>query len=143
MTMKNDKKPCFQGMYAGLLCKCHAFVFAATTATMAYAADWYVDANNGNDDWDGTTATIPTQATIDEGGTIAGPRKTLHAMMSDERVVAGDTVWAAEGDYKEGGEVNGEGTTINRVQVKGGVTLRASGSRDNTFISGAKGAEGK
>ena len=139
MTMKNNKKPCFQGMYAGLLCKCLAFVFAATTATMAYAADWYVDANNGNDTWDGTTATIPTQATIDEGGTIAGPRKTLHAMMSDERVVAGDTVWAAEGDYKEGGTVNGEGTTINRVQVKGGVTLRASGSRENTFITGSGG----
>ena len=143
MTMKYDKKPCIQGMYAGLLRMCLAFAFAAAAATMAYAADWYVDANNGNDDWDGTTATIPTQATIEAGGTIAGPRKTLHAMMSDERVVAGDTVWAAEGDYKEGGEVNGEGTTINRVQVKGGVTLRASGSRDNTFISGAKGVEGK
>ena len=143
MTMKYDKKPCIQGMYAGLLRKCLAFAFAAAAATMAYAADWYVDANNGNDDWDGTTATIPTQATIDAGGTIAGPRKTLHAMMSDERVVVGDTVWAAEGDYKEGGEVNGEGTTINRVQVKGGVTLRASGSRDKTFISGANGTENK
>ena len=143
MTMKYDKKPCIQGLYAGLLRKCLAFVFAASAATMAYAADWYVDANNGNDDWDGSTATIPTQATIEAGGTIAGPRKTLHAMMSDERVVAGDTVWAAEGDYKEGGTVNGEGTTINRVQVKGGVMLRASGSRDKTFISGANGTENK
>ncbi len=64
----------------------------------AYATDYYVDANNGNDDWDGTTATIPLQEVIDQGGTIPGPRKTLHAMMSDARVVAGTTVWAAEGE---------------------------------------------
>ena len=118
-----------------------AFVFAMAVASMAYAANnWYVDANNGNDNWDGTTATIPTQATIDEGGTIAGPRKTLHAMMSDDCVVAGDTVWAAEGDYNDGGTVNGSEVTLNRVQVKGGVTLRASGLRERTFITGADGA---
>ena len=80
--MKHDKKPGFNGMYAGLFCKCVAFAFAAGVATMAYATDWYVDANNGNDAWDGTTAAIPDQATIEAGGTVAGPRKTLHAMMS-------------------------------------------------------------
>ena len=58
-------------MYAGLLCKCLAFAFAAGVVTMAYAADWYVDANNGNDAWDGTTAAIPDQATIEAGGTVA------------------------------------------------------------------------
>ena len=143
MAMKNDRKPCFQGLHAGLVNKALAVVFAAIAVNMAYGTDYYVDANYGNDAWDGTTAAIPDQATIDAGGTIAGPRKTLHAMMSDERVVAGDTVWAAEGNYKEGGTVNGEGTTINRVQVKGGVMLRASGSRDKTFISGANGTESK
>lgn len=144
-TRKHDRKPLFQGLYAGLVSKGLAFLFAVVAVTLAYGADYYVDANNGNDDWDGTTAAIPDQATIDAaaGGTVAGPRKTLHAMMSDERVVAGDTVWAAEGDYNEGGIVNGEGTTINRVQVKGGVMLRASGARDNTFISGANGTDGK
>ena len=76
---------------------------------------------------------------IDQGGTIAGPRKTLHAMMSDARVSAGDTVWAAEGDYNEGGEVYGSRVTVNRVQVKAGVKLVATGSRDATFISGADG----
>ena len=139
MPMKHDKKPGFNGMYAGLFCKCLAFAFAAGVATMAYATDWYVDANNGNDAWDGTTAAIPDQAMIDAGGTIAGPRKTLHAMMIDERVVAGDTVWAAEGNYKEGGTVNGEGKTINRVQVKAGVALKASGARSATFITGSGG----
>ena len=63
----------------------------------AFATDYYVDANYGNDGWDGTTATIPSQEVIDQGGTIPGPRKTLHAMMSDARVVAGTTIWAAEG----------------------------------------------
>lgn len=119
-----------------------AAVAVMAVATTAYGADYYVDANNGNDAWDGTTATIPDPATIEAGGTIAGPRKTLHAMMSDARVVAGDTVWAAEGDYKEGGTVNGSLKTINRVQVKGGVMLRASGAREATFISGANGDAG-
>jgi hypothetical protein len=141
--MKHSRKPCLHGVYAGLFGKVFTAFIAAAAVTLAYGADYYVDANNGNDAWDGTTAVIPDQATIDAGGTIAGPRKTLHAMMSDARVVAGDTVWAAEGDYKEGGTVNGEGTTTNRVQVKGGVMLRANGSRDKTFISGADGAEGK
>ena len=105
----------------------------------AYATDYYVDANNGNDDWDGTTATIPSQEVIDQGGTIPGPRKTLHAMMSDARVVAGDVVNAAEGDYNDGGDVYGTALTTNRVQVKAGVTLLATGARDATFISGANG----
>ena len=117
-------------------------VVAGVVSAAVFASDWYVDANNGNDAWDGTTASIPDQATIEAGGTIAGPRKTLHAMMSDACVVVGDTVWAAEGDYNEGGEVNGTLKTINRVQVKGGVMLRASGSRDATFISGANGDAG-
>ena len=141
--MKHSRKPCLHGVYAGLFGKVFTAFIAAAAVTLAYGADYYVDANYGNDAWDGTTAAIPDQATIDAGGTIAGPRKTLHAMMSDERVVAGDTVWAAEGNYNEGGTVNGEGTTINRVQVKGGVMLRASGSRDKTFISGANGTENK
>ena len=116
-----------------------ATVLVLATATTAYGTDYYVDANYGNDAWDGTTAAIPSQELIDQGGTIPGPRKTLHAMMSDERVVAGDTVWAAEGDYNEGGDVNGTETTTNRVQVKGGVMLRARGTREATFMSGADG----
>lgn len=119
-----------------------ATVLVMAAATAAYGVDYYVDANYGNDDWDGTTATIPSQAVIDQGGTISGPRKTLHAMMSDARVVAGDVVWAAEGDYNEGGDVNGTNLTTNRVQVKGGVKLCASGAREATFISGADGIDG-
>ena len=53
-----------------------AAVAALVAATTAYGVDYYVDANNGNDAWDGTTAAIPDAATIEAGGTIAGPRKT-------------------------------------------------------------------
>ena len=112
---------------------------AAVAVMSSWATDWYVDAVNGNDQWDGSTAAVPTQEQIEAGGTVAGPRRTLHAMMSDDKVVAGHTVWAAEGDYNEGGTVYGTYKTVNRVQVKAGVTLRASGSRDNTFITGSGG----
>jgi len=113
---------------------------AAVAVMSSWATDWYVDAVNGNDQWDGSTATVPTQEQIEAGGTVAGPRKTLHAMMSDDKVVAGHTVWAAEGDYNEGGTVYGTYKTVNRVQVKAGVKLVASGSRDNTFITGSGGS---
>ena len=117
-----------------------ATVLVMAAATASYGVDYYVDANYGNDAWDGTTAVIPDAATIEAGGTIAGPRKTLHAMMEDDRVVAGDTVWAAEGDYNEGGITNGTSKTVNRVRVKAGVMLCASGSRDATFITGSGGS---
>ena len=120
--------------------KSAVFAFAGIMSAAAFATDWYVDANSGNDGWDGTTAAIPSQEVIDQGGTIPGPRKTLHAMMSDECVQPGDVVKAAEGDYNEGGDVYGSNVTSNRVQVKAGVTLLATGSRDATFITGSGGS---
>jgi hypothetical protein len=36
-----------------------AMVLAMAAVTAAYATDYYVDANNGNDAWDGTAAAIP------------------------------------------------------------------------------------
>ena len=122
-----------------VLPQCSAVACAVLLPMTLLANNFYVDANRGDDLWDGTTAAIPDQATIEAGGTIPGPRKTLHAMMSDSRVVAGDTVYAAEGDYNEGGEVYLSYETANRVKVKAGVTLRATGARDATFITGSGG----
>ena len=120
------------------------FAFAGIVSAAAFATDWYVDANNGNDGWDGTTAAIPSQEVIEQctaqGVPVPGPRKTLHAMMSDERVQPGAVVKAAEGDYNEGGDVYESNVTSNRVQVKAGVTLLATGSRDATFITGSGGS---
>ena len=77
------------------------FAFAGIMSAAAFATDWYVDANSGNDSWDGTTAAIPSQEVIDQctaqGVPVPGPRKTLHAMMSDECVQPGHVVNAAEG----------------------------------------------
>jgi hypothetical protein len=94
-------------------------VLAMAVATAAYGVDYYVDANNGDDGWDGTTATIPTAEQIDAltqaGEPIPGPRKTLHAMMSDSRVTVGNTVWAAEGDYNDVADIvvpEGESITL-------------------------------
>ena len=120
--------------------ECGAALLAILLPLISSAGDFYVDANNGNDLWDGTTAAIPDQATVEAGGAIPGPRKTLRAMMSDSRVVAGDTVYAAEGDYNEGVEVASGFETVNRVMVKAGVTLRATGARDATFITGSGGS---
>ena len=121
-------------------------VSAAVASAAAFATDWYVDANYGNDAWDGSTAAIPDQAVIDQctaqNEPIPGPRKTLHAMMSDACVQPGDVVKAAEGDYNEGGTAYNPAAatqTVNRVQVKAGVKLLATGARDATFITGSGG----
>ena len=54
---------------------------AALTFSLRAGNDYYVDANFGDDNWDGSTATIPT----DEQrllGTVSGPRKTLAGAMA-------------------------------------------------------------
>ena len=102
-------------------------------AGMVFAGDvWYVDAVNGNDAWDGTTAAVP-DAGSPEG--TPGPRKTLVKIM--ELASAGDTVYAAVGNYNSGCILAEGNATSNRVVVKAGVLLAASGRRTDTKISGA------
>lgn len=116
-----------------------AAAVAVLLGASAFADMFYVDANYGNDDWDGTTPEIPSQEIIDAGGTIPGPRKTLVAVMSIEGLGDGDEVVAAPGLYAEGLM----GTTQGyRVVVPVGVTLRASGSAAETVICGEKSATG-
>ena len=103
-------------------------LFAMVTAFAANGAVWYVDAVNGNDEWDGTTAEIPFSGTV-------GPRQTLVKVM--ELASAGDTIYAAEGDYKSGMILADGNTTTNRVVIKAGVLLAASGRRASTRIFGA------
>ena len=68
----------------------------------AAANNYYVDANNGNDLWDGSTPEIPSAEVQAAGGTIPGPKKTLEKVMTDCNPVSGDTVHAAAGVYQEG-----------------------------------------
>ena len=44
-------------------CKLVALL-AMTMAFAANGAEWYVDAANGDDGWDGTTAEIPVSGTV-------------------------------------------------------------------------------
>ena len=104
-------------------------LFAVATAFAANGAVWYVDAVNGNDGWDGTTAEIPSSGTV-------GPRQTLVKVM--ELASAGDTIYAAEGEYKSGEVLADGNATSNRVIVKAGVLLAASGTREQTRIFGAQ-----
>ena len=103
-------------------------LFAMVTAFAANGAEWYVDAVNGNDEWDGTTAEIPLSGTV-------GPRKTLIKVM--ELASAGDTIYAAEGDYISGVILADGNATSNRVIIKAGVLLAASGRREKTTVFGA------
>lgn len=102
-------------------------MFASIVVTVAHGSDWYVDAVNGNDAWDGTAAIVPSEGS-------SGPRKTLVKVM--ELASAGDTIYAAEGDYNSGEILANGNTTSNRVVVKAGVLLTASGRRISTYISG-------
>ena len=93
---------------------------------------WYVDAVNGNDGLDGTTAVVPE---VGSSESLSGPRKTLVKVM--ELASAGDTIYAAEGNYNSGCVLAEGNATSNRVIVKAGVLLEARGRRTNTKISGA------
>ena len=106
---------------------------AALTFSLRAGNDYYVDANFGDDSWDGSTATIPT----DEQrllGTVSGPRKTLAGAMAITGLKSGDTVHAAPGVYNEGGMKNSCGS--NRVIVVNGVLLVADQGASVTTIEG-------
>ena len=70
-----------------------AGVAVALFSGALFATDYYVDANNGNDDWDGTSAT--------RGAGDVGPKKTLVGAMAITGLGSGDVVHAAEGVYDE------------------------------------------
>lgn len=94
--------------------------------------DWYVDANGGNDDADGTTA--------------ATAKRTLAAILP--LAGYGDTVHAAAGDYDEGTATydrvliaaakDGRYSPARGV-VRAGVALVADEGPDVTFVTGAFG----
>lgn len=92
---------------------------------------YYVDAENGNDNWDGS---------VDFAHRVGmqGPRKTLVSVM-ELATQTGDIVYAAEGDYDEGADVfPNTHASSNRVTVAAGVSLIASGAVERTTIWGAE-----
>ena len=103
------------------------------TVTAVYSTDWYVnpDSTVGDD--------------ANDGFTPETPKRTLKGAMS-VAVVAGDTVHAAKGVYREeemkqtdkcaAGTVLADVIIMNRVAVPSGVTLLADEGPEKTAIEG-------
>ena len=95
-----------------------ALALCAFAMSAASAADWYVDDANGNDSYDGTTATTA--------------KKTIQAAV--DCAAKNDTVKVAEGTY---GDENAYGDSISAcVVISNNLTLVATGSKDRTHIVG-------
>ncbi|MBQ2632483.1 MAG: DUF1565 domain-containing protein, partial [Kiritimatiellae bacterium] len=106
-------------------CTLVAALAASVAAFCGYATDYYVDAVNGNDDWDGSTSVIPT-----DPASHVGPKLTLERVFADCNPTRNDTVHAAAGTY-DGGSTNGY-----RVVVPAGVTLVGDEGAAKTVILG-------
>ena len=98
---------------------------AVAAAARLFATNYYVDAENGNDAWDGSSAT--------RGEGDVGPKQSLAEVMAISGIKSGDIVYAAEGYYTN--KVMGS-SALYRVIVPSGVKLIASGRADRTFIIG-------
>lgn len=107
---------------------------SAFTGLVTGAGTYYVDANNGNDEWDGTVEKADKE-TVDE--TKHGPRKTL-AKIVEIAKNDGDVIIALPGTYNEG-LCDADKLTHSRVRVPCGVTLQSKSGPEKTFIVGANG----
>ena len=104
-------------------------IFAVGAAFVASAANtWYVDAVNGNDDWNGKT----DWANADAANGV-GPKRTLSVFTA--LVSAGDTIYVAPGRYNE--KTSPTATTYRFYTAVGRISLIATGSKEETIIEGA------
>ena len=106
-----------------------AFAVFAGAMMSAFATTWYVDAENGNDSWNGK-ADI---ANANPANNI-GPKKTLAVFT--ELVAQGDTIYAAPGWYTNGVVTSGS-SNFRFCSTKGNISLVSTGSAADTFIGGA------
>ena len=107
--------------------KCAMLVMAVIASFSLLAGTWYVDASRPNDDGDGTSAETA--------------KKTIQAAVSAAESSGEATlvVKVAPGTYDSGEVVDSNGAK-NRVVITKKLTLESTGSRDDTFLVGAKGA---
>ena len=105
-----------------------ALVALAGVAMQSFATTWYVDAENGNDDWNG----LADLANAVPASNV-GPKKTL-AVFTD-LVRSGDTIYAAPGWYTNG--VVTSGSRFRLYTSAGNIKLISTGSAADTFIGGA------
>ena len=91
--------------------------------------DWYVDADKGDDDYEGA-----------DKGFAAHPYKTLQAAMENDRLGDFHVVHVKPGTYAEGNAPAASGyLTVCRVAVKANVTLESTDGPAVTVIKGADG----
>ncbi|MBR6587653.1 MAG: hypothetical protein IKK82_09550, partial [Kiritimatiellae bacterium] len=105
------------------------FLTAAAAGYAVFAANtWYVDAENGNDSWDGT-------ADFENANPASnvGPKKTLGVFTSI--VSEGDTIYVAPGYYTNG--VSSASPNCRFYSSCGKISLISTGCATNTFICGA------
>jgi hypothetical protein len=93
---------------------------------------FYVDAVNGDDDWNGLAR---EHDGVEES--LHGPRKTLAASMKIDGLRSGDVVCALEGTYSEGLMYDSVTKATNRVVVAGGIGLISDKGPERTIIEGA------
>ncbi|MBO5941197.1 MAG: hypothetical protein J6R18_08405, partial [Kiritimatiellae bacterium] len=112
----------FKDCYGNVVTKIEGVVCAGPVQTVSDGS-WYVDAKKGSDDNDGST---PEK-----------PKRTLKAALSDPRLLAGDVVHAAPGDYDDGEMQHTTASTVkSRAHVPKGITLVADAGPKETFIIG-------
>ena len=111
-----------------------ALVMLASAATQSFATTWYVDAENGNDDWNGQAdfANAVPASNI-------GPKKTLAVFTN--LLANSDTIYAAPGWYTNGVAMvytnNLPEKLVRFYTAKSYISLIATGCATNTFITGA------
>ena len=105
-----------------------ALAALAGVALPSFATTWYVDAENGNDSWNG----LADFANAVSASNV-GPKKTL-AVFTD-LVRSGDTIYAAPGWYTNG--VVTSGSRFRLYTSAGNINLISTGSAADTFIGGA------
>ena len=103
-----------------------ALVALVGMAMPSFATTWYVDAENGNDDWNGKAdfANAVPASNI-------GPKKTLAVFTN--LLASSDTIYAAPGWYTNGVA----NSNFRFYSTVGKISLIATGDASNTFIGGA------
>lgn len=106
-------------------------VFVAVLAfcsAVSAANVWYVDADQGDDSWDGK---VPFSEAIPDQN--IGPKKTLSVFT--DLVGKGDTIYAAPGRYDD--KTSDKATNCRFYTTAGNISLIATGDASNTIIEGA------
>ncbi len=104
-----------------------AALAALVAAFCGHATDYYVDAVNGNDDWNG----LVDFASANPAEKV-GPKKTLAVFTSLVR--NSDTIYVAPGWYTNG--VSASDSNFRFYTSAGNISLIATGSAEDTFIGG-------